>query len=482
MNEKKYIISNGVNKNILIIRIVLWLILAATVGWFSYMKIAPSGQVSYIYDFSRPNYFIGKLTPAERVKINKTDAEIKGGPVYFSFKTPRRFERAKVAVKFKNTTDFPIMEIGLLNNKDAWSYDLKPLQNKIIDQLFLAWPAVSGKNGARLIEREKKYDTVEQFLRNLPARDEIALYNYSLKNNFLIGNYEPGQADNSINYKFRGAYQFYTYIKQEELNYVFNFTDLNMNAANDPIEIKIYSEAGAIYSANLADEKTAGSERRAVIKIADLPEGVYRFSIIANDDIITKSITTKQSQFVLINKVWLAKDNKENLILFTDSRLVNAQTANPASLGKIKIGDAVLDLSETYKQLSVKVLNRPAKIELPKDDIIISGDGVFSLTENGLFDPRLKNADGNLDVNGEKINYVLTNYQAPVKVGDWQTASAEFDLTKAYQEDGKYQFLISIPSFKAEEPAGGEIMIKEIKVDLFGTTLGQKLKKYLNRQ
>ena len=54
MNEKKYIISNGVNKNILIIRIVLWLILAATVGWLGYMKIVPSGQASYIYDFSRP--------------------------------------------------------------------------------------------------------------------------------------------------------------------------------------------------------------------------------------------------------------------------------------------------------------------------------------------------------------------------------------------------------------------------------------------
>jgi len=458
------------------IRIILWLILAVIIGWFGYMIIVPSGKISYVYDFSRPSYFIGKLSPAERVKINKTDVEIKGDPVYFSLRTPRRFEQAEVTVKFKNTTDFPIMEIGLLNNKDAWSYDLKPLQNKIIDQLSLAWPIAPGENEFKLIEREKKYDTVEQFLKNLPARDEIALYNCSFKNNFLLNSYEPSQEDNLIDYKFRGSYQFYTYLKQEELNYVFNFVDLNINEALDPVEIKIYSKDGAIYSAYAADKKAGDSERQAVIKIADLPEGVYRFSIIANDDIITKNITSKQSQFVLINKIWLAEGNKKDLILFTNGRLVSAQTVNPASLGKIKIGDIFLNLKEAYKQVSVKTLNRPAKIELPKDDIIISSDGVFSFTETGLFDPRFKNIDGNLNINGEKINYVLINYQTPVNFEDWQTAVAEFDLTKAYQENGKYQFLISIPSLKAEESAKGEIIVKEIKIDLLGTTLKQKFK------
>ncbi|MFH0956161.1 MAG: hypothetical protein V1801_03060 [Candidatus Falkowbacteria bacterium] len=465
----------------IIIRIILWLILAIIIAWFGYMKIVPSGRISYAYDFNRSSYFIGKLSPAERVKINKTDAKIIGDPVYFSLKTPRRFERAKVAVKFKNTTDFSVMEIGLLNNKAAWSYDLKPLQNKIIDQLSLAWSVVIGENGTRLIECEKKFDTIEQFLDNLPERDEIALYNYSVKNNFFLDSYEPSQKNNSMDYKFRGSYQFYTYIKQEELDYVFNFVDLNINEADDPIEIKVYSEGGEIYSTYMDDEKADSNERQAVIKIVDLPEGVYRFSVIANDNIITKNITSKQSQFVLINKIWLAEGNKENLTLFTNSRLVNAQTVNPASLGKIKIGDAFLDLEETYKQLSVKTLSRPAKVELNKSDIIISGDGVFSFTENGLFDPRFKNVDGNLDINGEKINYVLTNYQAPANSDDWRTVVAEFDLTRAYQESGKYQFLISVPSLRVEELIEGEIIIKEIKVDLSGTTLGQKFKKYFSR-
>ena len=472
-------------KNILKIRIILWLILAAAVGWLAYLKIVPSGKISYVYDFSRSSYFIRKISPAERLELGQGQALVKGDPIYFFLRPPRRFAEARLTVKFKNTTNFPIMEIGLLNNKDAWSFDLKPLQNKIIDQLSLAWPVVYGQNGARLIEREKKYDTVEQFLANLPdirqMADEIAVYNYSLKTKFLLDNYQPSNEKIINDYKFRGSYQFYTYIKQEELDYVFNFIDLNVNQDSDPVEIKVYSPDGLIYSAKAIDEKTAGDERQAAVRILDLPEAVYRFSLIADNDIITKNIVSRQSQFVLINKVWLAEGNKKNPVLFTNSRLINAQTINPSSLGKIKVGQDFIDLSQTYKQFSLPVSSRPAIIELDKDDVIISGDGVFSFQENGLLDPRLKNVDGNLDIQKEKINYVLTNYQTPENFAGWQTAEADFDLTKAYQENGEYRFLISIPGLKAEESTEGAVIIKEIKAELSGTTLRQKLNKFYNR-
>lgn len=483
-------------KGIIIIRIISWLILAVIIGWFGYMKIVPSGQISYFYDYNKPSFFIGKLSPAERVEINQTEAKIKGEPVYFSLRPPRRFERASVTIKFKNTTDRPVLELGLLNDKIAWGYDLKPLQNKIIDQLSLVWPMVYDKAGARLIEREKKYDTVEKFLSNLPPSQEIALYNYRLKNNFLLDKYSPAEARQLVNYSFRGAYQFYTYIKNEELDYVFNFTDLNINRDHDPVDIKVYSPAGLIRTEHIADDLAASSERQARLKIPGLKEGVYRLSFIANDDIITKQIASAQSQFALINKIWLYDNNKKPLVLYTNSRQISAQTNNPSSLGKIKVGADTLDLNKTYQQFSIKT---PApikidsikpgddqefnqgKIELAKDDIIISGDGVFSLSQADFLDPRFKSLDGNLDINGEKINYILTNYKNPSAAGEWRQATADFDLTKAYQENGRYQFLISLPGLRAEESAKGALLIKEIKIDLTGTSWRQKINKYFSR-
>ena len=492
----------NLKKTIIITRIFLWLILAIILGWLIFLKIVPTGHISYRHDFGKYNFFIGKLTPAERVAVSQGLAQIKGDPVYFSLKTPRRFERASATVKFKNTTVFPVMEIGLLSDKIAWSYDLKPLENKIIDQLALVWPVIDGPGGARLIERRKNYETMEKFLNNLPSASEIALYDYSLKNKFLLAKYAPGSAERLIDYRFRGAYQFYTYIKNETLEYAFDFVDLNINKDNDPVDIKVYSPAGLIYSKHLADDPLASPERQSSFKIADLPEGAYRISFTANDDIVTRAIISRQSQFALINKVWLAGDNKKNLVLYTNSRQVSAQTANPASLGKIRIGQGVMDLNKTYQQFSLKIAglsasqpdsglvatsNRAddaiggARIELAKDDIIISGDGVFSLDQAGLIDPRYKNVDKNIDVNQEKINYILTNYKSPSGSAEWQTATVDFDLTKAYQENGKYQFLISVPGLKAEEANQGEVIVKEIKVNLFGVSLWQKVKRYFKR-
>lgn len=468
-------------KSIITIRVFLWLILAVILGWFGYMKIVPTGKISYVYNFNKPGFFIGKLSPAARVKISQTGAEIKGDPVYFSLRPPRRFEKASVTVKFKNTTDFPVVEAGLLNDKVAWGYDLKPLQNKIIDQLALVWSVVYGQNGARLIEREKKYGTVEKFLSDLPASNEIALYDYSLKNKFLLDQYQPEKEKQLIDYSFRGSYQFYTYIKNEDLDYVFNFIDLNVNRDNDPVDIKVYSPDGLIRAEHLADDLAAGSERQVSLKIANPPAAVYRLSVTANDDIITKKIATKQSQFAIINKVWLAGQNQKNLVLYTNSRQVSAQTINPASLGGIRVGETVLNLRETYKQFSLKTLSQPAKIELAKDDIIISGDGVFSFAEARLLDPRFRNVDKNIEISQGKINYILTNYKEPLESGEWRLATASFDLTKAYQENGQYQFLISIPGLKAEEPASGALLIKEIKIDLLGTSLREKFNKYFKR-
>ncbi len=469
------------NKNIIKIRIVLWFILAVITAWFGYLKIVPSGNISYVYDFKKASSFIGKLAPAERVDVNGGQAEIKGEPVYFSVRPPRRFEKARVTLAFKNTADFSVMELGLLNDKVSFNYDLKPMENKIIDQLAMVWPSVIGQNGAKLYQREKKYDSLEKFLEALPeiASGEIALYNYDLNKKFLLDDYAPARGKNIIDNKLRGSYQFYTYVKNQSLDYAFEFSDLNLNQDSDPVEIKVFSPDGMIYSSiRVSDEQADSRSRRADIRLPNLPEGVYRVSVAANDDIITESIATELHIFSLINKVWLAESNKNGQTLFTNSRVVNAQTLNPASLGSVNVGGTILNLAETYRQFSVKINSAKTEIKLPANDIIISGDGVFSFSPSGLINPGFKNINSNLDVNGEKINYVLADYDTPGYAAGLQTASAEFDLTRGYSEDGKYQFLISLPGLKVEEENDGSVILKEIKVEFFGTSLSQKIKKY----
>ncbi len=498
-------------KNIIKIRIFLWLVLVGIVGWLLYMGIVPKGKISYVYDFTKPSYFIGKLTPEERVEeVRDGHQKIIGDPVYFSLHTPRRFNKVKLTLRYKQEegsiplpTTLPIIEAGILVDKTIWRYDLKPLENRIINQLSLTWDMIK-ENGIILLQKEKKFANINEFLNNLPDRKEVALYNYDLKSEFLIPNYEISDKENKITYALRGPYQFYTYIKNENLDFTFNFIDINKNRDSDPIDLHLYYDNELIDSRHLDDDgitddnNEISSQSEVKIKLANLPEGVYKIEIKANDDIITKKIITKQSKLSFINKIWLIDAPDQDISLYSDSLSLQAQTINPASLQTIKVGDSELEIGETYKLFSIIVGSGIKEIKLVHDDIILSGDGVFSFSQDALINPQFKKVSANLNINEEGINYVLARYVIPESKGEWKIAQAEFNLTKAYQEDNKYSFLISIPGLRADDPSASSprpelgtkagqvvedsIEIDEIRVELEGKSLFEKLGELLGNK
>lgn len=493
------------NSWIIKFRIFLWLILTGVVGWLLYMGIVPGGKISYVYNFTKPNYFIAKLMPEERVKpIENGSQKIIGDPVYFSLRTPRRFEKAILSLKYKRQTEesktlrfslenrsvldsifLPIIETGVLVDKTIWRYNLKPMENRIIDQLSLVWNKIEG-DGIMFLQREKKYETIEDFLNNLPASREIAAYNYDLKTNFILEDYEPSDIENNIIYPIRGAYQFYTYIKNEDLNFSFDFFDLNKNKDKEEINLYLYYADKLVDSRSMSEsegeENDSETERGKIDwQLKNLSEGAYKIEVKAGDDIITKTIKTKQQKLAFINKIWLYGDGNENIKLFSDSSNINAQTINPGSLQKIKIKEGELNLSETYKMFSVSMDGGVKEIILEKDDVIISGDGSFGFTEESIINPAIKKVNANLDIVGSPTNYILAGYNIPISDGDWKIAKAEFDLTNAYRESGKYSFLISIPGLRADDGVEDGIEIKEIKFDLEGTSLWEKVEGLLSK-
>ncbi len=477
-----YNFKGFMEKYIIKIRVFLWLILAVIILWLLYIAVLPSGKIIYINDFNDKNYFIGKLTPKDRVESLNGVRKILGNPVYFALATPRSFSKAVISLKYKNNDDLPMIEVGVLKDKLLWRYDLKPVRNKVIDQLFLVWDIVRGDNNEVLLQREKKYESIEDFLNNMPNHEEMAIYNYDLKYNYKIDDYQPNENIVELTHNLRGAYQFYTYIKEEPLNFSFNFFDLNKNSESDEVEIFVYHNGQVIESHRLkgAEVNTGVNREMGNIEIntLNLPEGVYKIEVKVSDDIITNKIFTSQTKVSFINKLWLNDVGRENLKLYTDSRTIGGQTVNPSKLQTIKISDSELNIEETYKLFTVNNFRDISAIILQKDDVIISGDGVFSLTNNQLFNPEIKKV-GSVDLNYEGINYVLAKYSSPTKVDDWQVAGAEFDLNNAYREDGKYNFIISIPGFRADDEINDKLEIDEIKVELSGKTLLQKIEEML---
>lgn len=458
--------------------------LAFFIAWLLYQAVVPFGQISFIHNFDQENYFIKPLTPKDRVRDPQGGGQkITGNPVYFALRTPRTFDRAKVTISFKNMEKLPLIELGVLADNKVWRYRTEPLDNLALDSLMTIWPMVNDGETI-LLQRNNKYTSVNDFMNNLPPQTEIALYNYQLPSNFKPSDYKSGATSTVIDLPLRGTYQFYTYVDNETLDYDFTFYDLNQNKTADPVALKLFSGQNLVAQKDLPDDGVAvdnglRSEARTVKLVQpDLAAGVYKIELTANDDIITDRIETTQSKLAFINRIWLAEETKTSARLFTDSLKISAQTINPASLQEIKAGNNILNLTGTYRQFVVENQEGMIELEIKKSDLIISGDGIFAFTREQFFNPEQQKFSNRLDLDKRGINYVIAEYQMPIKSGEWQTASAEFDLKSAYREFFKFNFMISIPDLSAEDQIMDSLIIKEIRVDLSGTTLWQKIKKY----
>lgn len=480
-------------KNIWKIRFFLWVILFGIMFWLFWMAIVPSGKIIYINDFEKENEFIQKLSPQDRVEPTSNGTQkIIGDPIYFSLRTPRRFEKAKFTIKYKNKSNLSIIEMGPLVDKTLWQYDLRPLENKIIDQLSMVWD-VKREGDLILLQRNNlsassTYSSIDDFVNNLPDTERIAVYNYNLDYEYFIDGYEASEVEKSIDYSIRGPFSFYTYIKNEDLNFDFSILDINENKDKDSVVLNLYYDGELIDSVSLEDDGISGEEqgesefRNIRMQSAGLPEGVYKIELKVNDDIVTKNIKTTQSKIAFVNKLWIYKENENVPSVFTDSKKLNAQTVNPASLQKIKIGDKDLDLEETYKLFSTDLDFGMNEIVLEKDDIILSGNGVFSFSEEELFNPKIKQVDSNLDIDKDNIDYIISRYEYPIEDGEWKIAEVNLDIANAYREFYKNSILISVPGLRSDDDIDDYIEIDEIKAKLEGTSLWNKMKKVTSKK
>lgn len=470
-----------------------------------YQGIVPGGKISYCHKFDKSNYFIKKFIPEARVdQIENGQQAIIGDPVYFSLRTPRKFNKASLSFKYKNISESPVIEAGIMTDKKMWQYNLKPVENRIIDQLSLVWDATREDN-LLLLQRKistsskeiKKYKNIEELKNNIPDIDEIAVYNYNLGSEYIINDYAPDDGSTVIDYPLRGSYQFYTYIKDEDMDISFDFYDLNQNVNSDDMEIFVYYQKELIDSRIIKDEGAATdnrviTERKPLqLKYSNLPEGVYMVAVRTNDDVVTKKISTAQSKISFINKLWIYNGKDSSMELFTDSRMIDALATDPAKLQTIKIDDKELFINETYKQFNLKAGSGIKKISLEKGGLTIAGDGVFSFNKDSIVSADIKKADSNLGLNDENVNYIIADYTPAIEVNGWKEAKIEFDLNNAYRENesslfslgwsGRYNFIISIPGLKADDDINDYILIDEIKIDLEGATVFDKFKKLFKK-
>lgn len=474
------------------IRIILGSIIILAVFTFIYLALIPFGRMTYHYYQNGHNLFGGKgffgnFTPTDRVDITGENLKIIGDSVYFSLFTPRRFEKAKMTIVYRgfDYESYPLIESGVMVDPILRNYRLYPVSNYIIDRLSREWTK-KDESGLVLLQKEKKYESVSDLLNNPPALDELAFYNYQHNFPIRFDNYQPNVKMLSLP-DLRGSYQFYTYIENEDLNFSVDFVDLNQNIDKngDPVQIYVYgssSRAIAEYSlpddGNIQDDGISSISRNINIHIPGLSPGVYKVEVKTNDDLVSQNIKTSQSKLSFISRVWLYNHSAENINLWTASDAVKLKVNEPSGVGEVILNGRSFLIPETYQQYSVVFgdLLVANQILVSRPETILETSGVFSFSAAALFNPDIKKVDRNLNL--DNIKYIVADYSSPVDLGIWRKAEVEMDISDVYREQGKTNFLLSVPGLLAENNiAGAEI--KSLQIELTGKSLIQKIKEYV---
>ncbi len=460
---------------------IIW---GLALAFFIIRLIVPSGEVTYFSDFSNKTGFIYNLTPQERIDDSGDKVKITADPVYFSLYYPRQFQEAQVRLKYKwEDTRDQVLELGILADKHLWQYQLQPLENTILERALDTWH-ISRDDNLMFLQKNKKFNNLNEFLQSNFSRNSTVVYNVSTKDlnvsEFILDKKNKENiTDYTLEQDLIGHHQFYIYHPGNDFKVDIKVQDLNKNLDEDKIEMILFYQDQVIAKESFDSIVSLNSKEVSEIKdlnleLNDLSEGLYKVAIKISDDIIIKQIKTNSNKLVFINSIYLGASNNE-LRLYTDRNNLKVTTTKPASLQKLGFAGASFELANTYKQhyfqSDAGVKDTWQKIDLKKGSLKISNSGMFSFDKKLAFNPELISLDDS--VNLDNINYIIADYKAVEKEGEWSVATANFDLSGVYSEDNKYSFIFSLPNFSYKQDSA--LVIDSIDITLKGKNIWQKI-------
>ena len=462
--------------------------------WLLYKDFIVPGVLFAEYDFVNKSPFITALRPQSRIGEVEQDPQgvhyqrVFDEPIYFDVRMPRLLDTAEVTLTYKNI-DQPVIEMGAMADPDLWSFDLKPVENFIIEFLLqdkLRWTQVR-EGDTMLFERGKKFNTINEFLKNLPSREKIATYNYKIVKDFILQNYIRYQEGIMINKTLRGGQRMYVYAKSEPLDFEIWIQDVNRHEGDDYVSIDIYDKDNASIYSNFikldndaANSRKMSEVRKEHIAVADPGEGAYRIELTTpSDDIFFRRISTKLSYLVFMNKVYLGdnvgysdefdEERMRPTLLYADGKSISAITTHIEGLQTLLINDSALKVNDTHAKYSSLMNFTFKKIVIPKNDITIETKGMIAFSQKNFFNPEFMSLSDGSEFNRDSVQYVMTSYSEGKVLGDgWRQTTLHFDISKYYTLDSKLHFVVSLPYLEKENKG---ILISNISVTMRGSPM-----------
>lgn len=467
---------------IFLTRFIQFLLIAApfvVMGWLLnlWLVLSPLGVFAVEHEVGQASPFIDELKPETRVSdVSETeDGEkvqaIQADPVFF-FLHPHRedfFDQVVFDVWFQNN-ELPIVELGGLARVNSETYTLLPLHNRLIDESD--WSRID-EEGLVLLQREKTYNSIEDFFANPPSRNDVAVYRTDFDVPYRLDGYQPTSATQTIDVSLRGHHEFKTYIRDETLFFTFSYMDMNRDEGDDVVQVTVFNENGQpVAEARAADDGNVSDDavvdqglKTLVLNAYGLPEGVYKIVMNTTRDVFFRKILTSQQKIVFLNTLFIGdeigyREPSKGATFYTESKRLRFQTRHAEGVQTVTTGDQSLEIAQPYEWYTLTFADEGLEsVAVPTGDVEVVTEGKFAFSPSQYFNPDPVALNAYTTIGQLGVDYVLARYQSPRQEGDWLVATVPFVAWDLYEEDQTWKFSFSTPLI---EELGAELLIHRI--------------------
>ena len=479
VNYTKFVLKLDRGKLLIIVSIALGLLI---IFFLAYRYIAPFGKIVSFRFTSKlpgaqqatvfaPETSKGSILqiPTQIVTTSKTKLQLK---------LPQgKIETIKTTLKFKPNINEVI--IGIRGNeKNDFLY--QPLYRDTFRDLN--WNKVEA-DGLSLWQKEKKFNSLKDFIVNPPLDKTIASYYLSPDKLQAIKtdtNKKDKNTKTVTETSLRGNLSVFIRVDQSPLILKVVKQDMNSYDGEDKLKIKVSKGGKNLAERIIADDGLVDANllklksQEEIITLDDIDPGIYQLDLIDESksaDMLITRIEVNQSKVIFKDNIFPLGNTPT--ALWTNIDNLKVITVHDVGLQTIKLDDQYdLKIDQRDKKYSFdlreltgnKATNKIYKLVSPKNDLIIDGNGYFAFSEEAFFLPEIIKTEKLNDLDSlDGVDYLLTGYKLPKTEGEWFTAEAYFDLKDINVDGDTLYFSLEVPQIAKY---GGEVEIDYLDINV----------------
>lgn len=417
--------------------VIPWLLACAGLVWFLSVRFPPSGIATFGFAVDGSSPWMDRFLPGERAYEPQawpdgwTGQRIIADPVYASLRVPGLFDSVDVALDVRPTRQ-PLIEMGIVRSLDPYAVEMHPVWS---EALARGWRevTVSGVHGYVRADRpdrdlvEASFDKLMTWYSTttLPALQDVPV---------------PLQA---TRISLRGSHDISFIPTSDPMTFTFTLQEVNRSRGGDIVAFRLTRgdeliATEAIGSSGIFERKM-GTPFQKNLSFGRLVPGIYKLSLIMDDDVFIRSIGTNARHWVFGPRLYAGDEvgystSTPALTVWTNSQHLALETHHVEGRGPVSLGGSMVRIAKTHTPYA---LNRAATeratdvlLRAPQGDVRIVGDGYIALTKDALFYPQPRRLTDASDPLAEGVFAIRTPYRAPGAAtdGSWFRIQSRFTL------------------------------------------------------